>query len=101
VTRWWLGVARVMSPDVRFSHPWPSLTRCLRRFALQASLANNAGSMTRATPSWTRIEGGTWHGRQDGGRLGAGDLGLPPPSNDSAGGTAAPAESAWGRLAAP
>jgi hypothetical protein len=29
----------------------PPLTRCLRRFAILASLANNAGSTARATPS--------------------------------------------------
>ncbi len=52
-------------PDVRSGHPWPSLTRCLLRFAILASLANNAGSAARATPRWKPDNGaGTGDGIQ-------------------------------------
>jgi hypothetical protein len=57
--------------------------------------------MTRATPSLgPHQEGINSHGRQEVGRLGAGNLGLPPPSKDSAEGMDASAESALSRRAA-
>jgi hypothetical protein len=49
-----------------------------------------------ATPSSLCVSG-----RPDGGRLGAGNLGLPPSSKDSAEGMDASAESAWIRKADP
>jgi hypothetical protein len=56
------------------------------------------GSMTRATPRGEREQK---HGRLDGGRLGGGNLGLPPPSYDTAEGMNASAVSAWIRDADP
>ncbi len=34
-----LGGIRITSPDVRYGHPWPSLSRRNLRFALRAALA--------------------------------------------------------------
>jgi hypothetical protein len=45
------GVGRAPSPDVRYGHPWPSLSASLPRFAILAPLANKPGSRGTANPS--------------------------------------------------
>jgi hypothetical protein len=45
-----LGAAHTLSPDVRFGHPCPPLTRRCRRFALRAPLATYAVSRGWAAP---------------------------------------------------
>jgi hypothetical protein len=55
-----------MSPDIRYGHPWPSLSRRNLRFALQAALAFYARDMTRATPSRHANPEGEATGRRPG-----------------------------------
>jgi len=39
-----LQVARTPSPDVRYGHPCPALTRCRLRSGILPALVSNAGS---------------------------------------------------------
>ena len=48
---WRFGVARAPSPDVRYGHPWPSLSRTRLRSAFQAPLVGYAGSRSTGDPS--------------------------------------------------